>query len=332
MFNNFAGKEESSRTSGLRKYDSDSKDRVEGLSRNYNNTNNLCSIKEDHAQENSATSLLMDKPIRNLRDVYKGIRQEYKDRKKVCNKKKKSNSKQSEETKEEPTDQSYDSDISYDEEDVEMDPSHKKILEDNVIKVITTWNDMEYIKKNNQTFLSPNPKPSAKGKKETPKVEKRASHNECTNLNNSLGKEIRIAKVMKSRSTNKSKRKKIITSDTKFFKSPMAPPVKKQNDMILVDNSNFEAGKGSASEKIFLFSDTKREKPLRKITFNEKMRKMKMLSDSKAYYQGPSNLNNRIFHRDNNRNKISVNKTFMLEKQKPIKEKHSMHKAYSETK
>ena len=49
-----------------------------------NNTNGgfLCSIKEDHDRENSVESLLMDKPIRTLRDVYKGIRDDLKEKNK----------------------------------------------------------------------------------------------------------------------------------------------------------------------------------------------------------------------------------------------------------
>ena len=50
------------------------------LSRNTTNGGFLCSIKEDHVRENSVESLLMDKPIRTLRDVYKGIRNDLKEK------------------------------------------------------------------------------------------------------------------------------------------------------------------------------------------------------------------------------------------------------------
>lgn len=38
-------------------------------------------------------------------------------------------------------------DWSFEEEDIEMNSWHKKILEDKVIKMITFWNDMDYIQK-----------------------------------------------------------------------------------------------------------------------------------------------------------------------------------------
>ena len=71
----------------------------------------------------------------------------------------------------------------------------------------------------------------------------------------------------------------------------------------MLNNSDLQvSGKNSASEKIFLFSDTKREKPLRQITFNEKIRKMKMLSDSKAYYQNTNSIGEKILHKRNSKN------------------------------
>lgn len=91
----------------------------------------------------------------------------------------------------------------------------------------------------------------------------------------------------------------------------------------MLNNSDFQtSNKNSASEKIFLFSDTKREKPLRRITFNEKMRKMKMLSDSKAYYHGASNFAEKVFQKRNS-NKAPVNKTFMLEQRRITSQQNS---------
>ena len=46
-----------------------------------------------------------------------------------------------------------------------MDSSQKKILDDKVIKMITFWNDMEYIKDNSESFIHSNKKKRNKEEK-----------------------------------------------------------------------------------------------------------------------------------------------------------------------
>ena len=72
---------EDSKYQSLKRNGSDSREKSEILSRNYNN-GLLCSIKEDHVEENSASDLIIDKPIRSLRDIYNGIRKDIKEHKK----------------------------------------------------------------------------------------------------------------------------------------------------------------------------------------------------------------------------------------------------------
>jgi hypothetical protein len=55
---------------------------------------------------------------------------------------------------------------------------------------------------------------------------------------------------------------------------------------------------------------------MRKITFNEKMRKMKMLTDAKSYYQSSNNVHNYPVQKDRNKSINSSMKTFGLESRK----------------
>ena len=73
---------EESKYQSLNRNGSDYRDKSEVLSRNYNN-GLLRSIKEDHVEENSVSDLIIDKPIRSLRDIYNGIRKDLKEHKKA---------------------------------------------------------------------------------------------------------------------------------------------------------------------------------------------------------------------------------------------------------
>lgn len=113
MFNNIANltqnENSKSRISSLKRNASDFKDK-DMLSRNFTNNGFLCSIKEDHDRENSASSLLMNKPIRSLRDVYMGIKKDYNKRKKQKETAKLEETKKLSETKSQSSyDDSYDS-------------------------------------------------------------------------------------------------------------------------------------------------------------------------------------------------------------------------------
>lgn len=282
--------DKNSRASTLKPSGSDFRERTEMFSSNYNGF--LTSIKEDHLQEDSPTSMLMNKPIRSLRDVYMGIRKDIKERKQQKETKKQCN--------DDDSNSSYDScGSSNEDEDVEMEPSQKKIIEDKVIKLITHWNDMDYIKNNQNLFLSPDripPREECKGSatlKEPPKLIV-----EPNNTNTSFNKESKPIKLKEIRPISKqNKRKKMIDSESKFFKSPLVLQKNNQNNIILFNSSHYDSSKkNSSSEKIFLFMDTKRDGTLRKITFNEKIRKMRMISDSRAYYQLSNNLNNKFLH------------------------------------
>jgi hypothetical protein len=331
MFTNFASlvqrDDKESRSSTLKRNASDFKDKSGSYSRNYNKNGFLWSIKEDHVRENSSSSLLMNKPIRSLRDVYMGIRKDYKERNKRINKK---NDDHKEETKEDLKESSVTSEESYDsyndDEDVEMDAEQKKILEDKVIKIITHWNDMNYIKSNNNIFWTPE-KDSIEEAKETPKEPKTITQ-EPLNLPDAVPKDPKATRIRKIRQGARSKKKHFLASESKSFKQPSIPTENRQQNIILFNHSQLETQGNTASEKIFLFTDTKRERPLRKITFNEKMRKMKMLSESQAYYQASSQPKEKLPDR-----KIIVNKTFMLEKRKLTQEKKlRFNKAYSDSK
>lgn len=241
----------------------------------------------------------MDKPIRSLRDVYMGIKKDYSKRK------------QNREKVKESSEESLSSNPSYEtcqeEEEVEMDFAQKKILEDKVINVITHWNDINFIKENSETFIQPEKRPPKEEVKEPPKEVKKKYIGDRFNMNETALRENKSVKLKKLRSATKSKKKNFVASDTKFFKNPVP---------------EFE------NKKVFLFSEAKREKPLRKITFNEKMRKMKMISETKAYYQIPSTKNTR----ERNSNKITVNNTFVHDKQKKSNETGSQKKVFGELK
>lgn len=66
--------------SDLRSANIDYEDKPNVLSRNLKNGAGLCSIIEDRVEENSEGSLMMDKPIRTLRDIYQGIRDDIKEK------------------------------------------------------------------------------------------------------------------------------------------------------------------------------------------------------------------------------------------------------------
>lgn len=69
-----------SKCSRLQRNGSDLREKSEVLSRNFNN-GLLCSILEDHVEENSVSDLIIDKPIRSLTDIYNGIRKDIKEHK-----------------------------------------------------------------------------------------------------------------------------------------------------------------------------------------------------------------------------------------------------------
>jgi hypothetical protein len=120
------------------------RDKSEIVSRNHNNRKFLGSIKEDQYYENSTSSFLMDKPIRSLQDIYKGICEGYEKQKEMkSNKVEKEDNDSSESSESSSEDNAEDADLEY---EVEMEPNQKKILEDKVIKVIHYWKDIEYFK------------------------------------------------------------------------------------------------------------------------------------------------------------------------------------------
>lgn len=82
LFSNMLQKDDpNSKVSPMKREGSDLRDKSEIYSSAYKK-GGLQSIKEDHDREDSEYSELMDKPIRTLRDVYMGIRQDIKDKKK----------------------------------------------------------------------------------------------------------------------------------------------------------------------------------------------------------------------------------------------------------
>ena len=93
---------------------------------------------------------------------------------------------------------------------------------------------------------------------------------------------------MKLRSMVKSK-KKMLISESKFYKNPVM--IQKSNKAtILFSHSNIGVSQNnSKNDKIFLFSEN-REKPLNKISYNDKMKKMKINSDSRAYFHTPNSM------------------------------------------
>lgn len=94
----------------------------------------------------------------------------------------------------------------------------------------------------------------------------------------------------------------------------------------MFSHSNFGVTQyNSASEKVFLFSDSKREKPMKRITFNDKMRKMKMLSDSKAYIHTPGNMYQNVIKHE--KPSKPTNKSFVVESRKTSSSKK--HKLFS---
>lgn len=71
---------------------------------------------------------------------------------------------------------------------------------------------------------------------------------------------------------------------------------------------------------------------MRKITFNEKMRKMKLLTDTKSYYQSSSNMYNYPSQKERNKSINSSNKTFGLESKKVTGTKKSNIKVLGDSK
>lgn len=71
---------------------------------------------------------------------------------------------------------------------------------------------------------------------------------------------------------------------------------------------------------------------MRKITFNEKMRKMKLLTDTKSYYQSSNNMYTYPSQKERNKSINSSNKTFGLESKKMTGTRKSNIKAFSDSK
>ena len=71
-------------------------------------------------------------------------------------------------------------DWSYEDEDIEMNSCQKKILEDKVIKMITFWNDMDYIKNNSESFIN------SEKKKEVNLKEENKTNDSTSNINDTI--------------------------------------------------------------------------------------------------------------------------------------------------
>lgn len=219
LFSNIAQKDDlNAKFSPIKRNGSDLRDRSEIYSSAYRK-GGLQSIIEDHDRENSEFSELMDKPIRTLRDVYMGIRQDIKDRKKNRKNTKISESREISDCSDTDSEPVY-----HNEEDVEMEASQKRILEDKVYKLITHWNDMDYIKKNHQLFMDSGSKQDKEKEEEKVKIVKVESSTkiiEPPRTNTFMSRESKIVKPKKLRPLTKNKKRKMLTSDNKFFKNPV---------------------------------------------------------------------------------------------------------------
>jgi len=71
-------------------------------------------------------------------------------------------------------------DWSYEDEDIEMNSCQKKILENKVIKMITFWNDMDYIKNNSESFIN------SEKKKEVNLKEENKTNDSTSNINDTI--------------------------------------------------------------------------------------------------------------------------------------------------
>lgn len=204
-----------------------------------------------------------------------------------------------------------------------MEESQKKIIEDKVIKMINFWNDIEKYKNDDEFFMTPKKKGILV--KEKPKT---------ANATVSPEKSLKSAQTKKLKPMNKSRRKKMIASDSKFFNGPLVVLEPKfKNTIINLNRSEIQpSNKNSASEKLFLFPGTKREQPLKQISFNEKMRKLKMMSDSKAYYHGAiTNFTEKVFYKRNS-NKPTANQSFGVDQRRLQSENQANKSNYGNTK
>jgi hypothetical protein len=216
LFSNIGQKDDlNSKASPVKRNGSDFRDKSEMYSSAFKKGGLQC-IQEDHDRENSEFSDMMDKPIRTLRDVYMGIRQDIKDRKKHTKVNKTNEPKEYSESSDNETEFTH-----HYTEDVEMDTSQKQILEDKVYTLITHWNDIDYIKKNHQLFMSPEINKEQEEVKIIPPKKENFAIIDPVKTTSFIAKETKLVKNKKLRPLTKTRKKKMITSDTKFFKNPV---------------------------------------------------------------------------------------------------------------
>lgn len=111
------------------------------------------------------------------------------------------------------------------EDEIEMEDSQKKILEDKVYNLIEHWNDMDYIKNYHESFFSPEKKVEPEKVIEEKKFQSEKKEDPQKIIppkpkNIFMIKEKNQMKNKNLRSATKSKRK-MVSSGSKFFKNPV---------------------------------------------------------------------------------------------------------------
>lgn len=181
----------------------------------------LSSIKEHHDLEDSLSEI-MDKPIRSLREMYTGIKKDIKIQKQQRKKQKEA-------------EESDDSFSTCQEEDFEMESSQKQILEDKVYKLITHWNDMDYIKNHHSSLFPSDKEPTEEPKEEIKEPKEEAKKEEETKEpvipKENVIKHIetpkrQVTSIVKerlkpSKYRSNAKAKKILKESSKLFKTPV---------------------------------------------------------------------------------------------------------------